>query len=249
MREHPARAERRLKMATWNIHYGIGSDRRFDLGRIVAVLSAINADVVGLQEVGWHRRNHRRSDHFAYLREHTGYHVVAGLVRDPLRARFGNALLSRLPVRETAWIDLKVTGHIPRAAAMADLDAADGPLRVVVTHFGLAAWERERQARRLVEATAAGPGANLPTVLLGDFNILRARTRAAAVLAGHFPVCIREPTYPARRPFFRLDRIYLSAGWELAGAQVFRQGQAAHASDHLPLVAEARWAAREESAE
>lgn len=251
-----------FKLATWNIHYGIGSDRRFDIARIVQVLGEIDADIVGLQEVGWHRRTHHRIDHFAYLREHTDYTVVAGLVRDPLRSHFGNALLTRFPVTATRWIDLKIRGHVPRAAVLAEIETPAGPLRVAALHLGLVTWERERQAKRLVAAlkeeeqksaeqkaeeetestrpTALLPTALLPTVLLGDFNMLRARSLAGDILAARFPFCVRLPSYPARRPRLSLDRIYLSAEWEILNAGVVDQGLALQASDHLPLVAEAR---------
>ena len=246
-----------FKLATWNIHYGIGSDRRFDIARIVQVLGEIAADIVGLQEVGWHRRTHHRIDHFAFLREHTDYTVVAGLVRDPLRSHFGNALLTRFPVTSTRWIDLKIRGHVPRAAVLAEIETPASPLRVAALHLGLATWERERQAKRLVEALkeeeqkseaekgdqetqAPPPTAFLPTALLGDFNMLRARSLAGDILAARFPFCVRLPSYPARRPRLSLDRIYLSAEWEILNAGVVDQGLALQASDHLPLVAEAR---------
>ncbi len=237
----------RLKLATWNIHYGIGSDRRFDIDRIIAVLNAIDADIVGLQEVGWHRRTHHRIDHFAYLRDHTGYTVVEGLVRDPLRSRFGNALLTRFPVTGTQWIDLKIRGHVPRAASLAELQHAATPLRAVVLHLGLATWERERQARRLMETLYGGAATKQtstapPTALLGDFNMLRARSPVTDIFADRFPFCVRLPTYPVRRPRLSLDRIYLSGEWEIQDARVFDEGPALHASDHLPLVAEARLA-------
>jgi endonuclease/exonuclease/phosphatase family metal-dependent hydrolase len=77
-------------------------------------------------------------------------------------------------------------------------------------------------------------------VLLGDFNMLRRRTRASAILAERFPTCVRLPTYPVRRPQLSLDRIYLSSHWEVTDARVVNHGAALHASDHLPLVAEAR---------
>jgi len=229
-----------LKLATWNIHSGIGGDRNFDMGRIAAVLAEIDADIVGLQEVGWHRRTHHRIDQFAWLREHTGYTVVEGLVRDPLRAQFGNALLTRLPVRETRWVDLKVRGHVPRAALVSTVEAAR-PLQVCVLHLGLTVWERERQTRRLMEALngTAGPAAS-PSVLLGDFNMLRRRTSASEILAGRFPTCVRMPTYPARKPRLNLDRIYLSPEWAVTESRVIGHGPALHASDHLPLVVQAQ---------
>src|SRR5690606_11842548 len=123
-----SRTDSTLKLATWNIHSGIGGDHYFDMGRVLSVLEEIDADVVGLQEVGWHRPTHHRIDQFAYLREYTDYTVVEGLARDPLRARFGNALLTRLPVVSSRWIDLKIRGHVPRAALVADMQLGATPL-------------------------------------------------------------------------------------------------------------------------
>src|SRR3546814_15089364 len=75
-----------------------------------------------------------------------------------------------------------------------------------------------------------------PSMLLGDFNMLRRRTRASAILAQRFPTCVRIPTYPVRRPQPSLDRIYLSPQWEVADARVLDHGAALPASDHPPLV-------------
>jgi endonuclease/exonuclease/phosphatase family metal-dependent hydrolase len=240
MAERDSRADGCLRLATWNIHYGIGTDGRFDLDRTLAVLQSIDADVIGLQEVGWHRQTHNQTDVFAFLRENTDYEVVEGLVRDPLRSRFGNALLTRLPVRRTQWIDLKVRGHVPRAAILAELETGGAPVSVVSLHFGLATWERERQAQRLIDALATGEAATPPTVLLGDFNMLRPKTRASEILAGRFPTAVRKPTYPVRTPMLSLDRIYLSSEWELGEAEVLRDDATLKASDHLPLVVQAR---------
>ena len=137
MNPSPGDIGKSLTVATWNVHYGIGRYNRFDMERVLSVIAETDADIIGLQEVGWHRPNHERLDHFAYLREHSGYQVIEGLVRDPLRTRFGNAIQSRLPVAGRRWIDLKVPGHPPRAALLADLELAEAGIRVIVTHLGL----------------------------------------------------------------------------------------------------------------
>lgn len=242
MADRDSRADGSLRLATWNIHYGIGTDGRFDLDRTLAVLESLDADVIGLQEVGWHRPTHNQTDVFEYLRENTGYTVVEGLVRDPLRSRFGNAILTRLPLRQSRWIDLKVMGHVPRAAILAEVDTGGTPISVVSLHFGLATWERERQAQRLIDALASENGPQPPAALLGDFNMLRPKTRASEILSGRFPTAVRRPTFPVRTPMLSLDRIYLSPEWELGETEVIRGGLAVQASDHLPLVAEARLA-------
>lgn len=242
-------------VATWNIHYGIGIDGRMDLERIASVLNRIGADVIGLQEVGWHRPEHPQVDQFAYLRAHTGYDVIEGLVRDPLRSHFGNAVLTRLPVLRQQWIDLKVRGHAPRAAIATDLGGRDErpDVRVVVTHLGLTPQERRIQVGRLMEAlmdSGTGNGSTRgdeapasvvpPTIVLGDFNLVRRQTRASRLLEEHFPTFVSEPTYPSWSPQLALDRIYLSAQWRVETSHVLHTGLAKIASDHLPLIAEVR---------
>jgi endonuclease/exonuclease/phosphatase family metal-dependent hydrolase len=240
-----------------------------DLERIASVLNRIGADVIGLQEVGWHRPEHPQVDQFAYLRAHTGYDVIEGLVRDPLRSHFGNAVLTRLPVLRQQWIDLKVRGHAPRAAIAADLGDRDGrpDVRIVVTHLGLTPQERRIQVGRLMEAlmdagtgdgTAQGgeasapivpPSGVLPTIVLGDFNLVRRQTRASRLLEEHFPTFVSEPTYPSWSPQLALDRIYLSGHWRVETSHVLHTGLAKIASDHLPLIAQVRLDSRAVSAD
>ena len=45
-------AERvRLRVATWNIHMGRGSDGRRDLERVARIIRDLDVDCIGLQEV------------------------------------------------------------------------------------------------------------------------------------------------------------------------------------------------------
>ncbi len=80
-----------IRLATWNIHSGIGSDERMDMDRVVSVIDAIEPDIIGLQEVGWHRSHHSKVDQFAFLREKTGYHVAKACRATPALS-VGNAL-------------------------------------------------------------------------------------------------------------------------------------------------------------
>ncbi|MBC8130807.1 MAG: hypothetical protein H7Y08_10865 [Rhizobiaceae bacterium] len=73
---------------------------------------------------------------------------------------------------------------------------------------------------------------------LGDLNEWRRHGPVHEALSSVLPAHQAPPTWPSRRPFVCMDRIYASAGLELlpaAGAQEWQQ-DAARASDHLPLV-------------
>ena len=41
-----------IKVMSYNIHYGIGMDKKYDLERIAKVITAQDPDIVGLQEIG-----------------------------------------------------------------------------------------------------------------------------------------------------------------------------------------------------
>ena len=47
----PARKRVRLNVMSYNIHVGIGMDKKLDLARIAEVIRRSRADIVGLQEV------------------------------------------------------------------------------------------------------------------------------------------------------------------------------------------------------
>ena len=220
-------------IATYNIHSCIGTDRRFNPPRIVEILHRLNADVLALQEVGWHQRTHPVFDQFDYLRQATGYTVHSGLTRDHSRAHFGNAILSRLPVGEVRTIDLTVPCRAPRCAVDADIEVAGTPVRVINLHLGLDPWERRVQFKRILRAIEARPAQ--PLVMLGDFNEWRLDFPPFKDLAPHFPNCIAPRTFHTRQPVFRYDRIYASGEFAFRESYAKRTALTRRASDHLPV--------------
>ncbi len=235
MTETPTHA---LVAATYNIHYSIGTDRRFAPPRIADVILSLNADVVALQEVGWHYRGQAGIDQFELLGHLTGLQVHAGLTRNHPDAHFGNAILTGLPVRRTQTLDLSVPLHPPRCALIAELGAAGGAFRVVNVHLGLNPWERRAQVKKLVGALDAAE--SLPTLLLGDFNEWRRTPTYLDPIGQRFPECSMPESFHARRPMFRYDRIYASPQFSLGHEQVIHAASARRASDHLPVVATVR---------
>ena len=88
---------RQLVVGSYNIHRGIGLDRRLDLVRTAAVIAEIGPDVVGLQEV-IREDGAAHRDQAAFLAERLGMTLVMGVVRPHRGGTYGNAVLSRLPV-------------------------------------------------------------------------------------------------------------------------------------------------------
>ena len=224
-----------LRVATWNVHGGIGADGRYAPERIVGVLQEIGADVVALQEVA---SQEAHTSFLADLERETGYHVVAGLLRQRHGTDFGNAILSRFPVRSVERLDLAVDRCEPRGALDVCIDLGLRPLlRVVATHLGLRPYERREQVRRiLAKVERDSPH---PMLLMGDLNEWYLWGRPLRWLHSHFremPVAPR--TFPSRRPLFALDRIWVSPAGSLRGLARHLTPLARQASDHLPLTAE-----------
>lgn len=234
---HPGRAASAsaLRVATWNIHGAIGNDGRYAPSRIVDVLKEIDADIVALQEVA---SEEEHADFLGSLERETGYHVVAGLLRQRHGSDFGNAVLSKFPVHSVGHLDLAVAHYEPRGALDVCLDLGLRPLlRVVATHLGLRPGERREQVRRiLANVERESPQ---PTLLMGDLNEWYLWGRPLRWLHSHFREMPAAPrTFPARRPVFALDRIWVSPPSSLRRVARHASPLARSASDHLPLVAQ-----------
>jgi len=134
-------------------------------------LVALDADVVGLQEVlGLGDRNQAQD-----LAADLGWHVYhdgawqlgGGLV-------LGNAIVSPHPLRETRSLALPSAPNDTRTATFARVDAPHGPMPVFVTHLSFEAHlghVRCAQVRALADHVAAlAPVGDPPPVLCGDFN-------------------------------------------------------------------------------
>lgn len=227
-----------LTVATWNIHSCIGTDGRFEPERVAGVLHRLNAEVIALQEVGWHRRTHPRVNQYDFLEKATDHDLLRGPVRAHDAADFGNALLTRLPVLEWARHDLTIPWHTPRGALEAILDHPDGPLRVINVHLSFVPWEQRMQIQRLARLLAARPA--MATIMLGDFNQWRLARLTSRPLRAHLPRQAAAPSYPSARPILRFDRIYLSEGLEAHDVMALAEGAARIASDHLPVRAHLR---------
>jgi endonuclease/exonuclease/phosphatase family metal-dependent hydrolase len=224
-----------LKVATWNIHRGVGTDGRYAPSRIVDVLGEVDADLVALQEVALQCEH---ENFLADLERATGYHVAGGPLYQRRGTDLGNAILSRRPLRSVDHVDLAVAGYEPRGALDVRIDAGRArSLRVIATHLGLRPGERREQVKRLLAAVERERAE--ATLLMGDLNEWYLWGRPLRWLHAHFRARpAAPPTFPSRRPVFALDRIWISPGGTLRGLACHASPLARVASDHLPLVAE-----------
>jgi len=225
-----------LTVASYNIHKCAGLDRRVDLDRIADVLEEIDADLVGLQEV--FRPQALR------LAERLGVHVRMGPTRERDGLPYGNAVLTRLPIRGSRTFDLSRPDREPRGGIRLDLlmpnpETPDGLLHVFNVHFGLKIRERAEQVRMLVREHILHDELTGPRIVVGDLNEWFPGAVGRALRRELTGPRIRR-THPAPLPLFPLDRIYWDRALGVDGFHVHRSRLARVASDHLPVVARLR---------
>jgi endonuclease/exonuclease/phosphatase family metal-dependent hydrolase len=222
-----------LSVASWNIHKGVGSDRRRNLDRTATVIGDIAPDIMALQEADT-RFGTRRGllDLEALAREH-GLVAVPG--SGPAHGWHGNVLLLRGgDLEDVHRVDLP--GLEPRGALIADLRHAGQPLRVIGAHLGLLATSRAAQSRHILDLLKGMD--DRPTLLMGDLNEWRAvGSSAMEQLQRLFRSSVALPSYPARFPVIPLDRMMVSAPGHLTHHAVHDTLLARRSSDHLPIKA------------
>jgi endonuclease/exonuclease/phosphatase family metal-dependent hydrolase len=231
----PMTTARELRVATWNIHDAKGTDGVRSPERIARVLGQVNADVVGLQEIGCGSDD---CDVAQLARQHDYYWAAVPTVGHKNARRRGNALLSKLPIRDIRIHDLSHGRHEPRAALETQLIWGQERLRVVVTHLGLHAGERRYQVDRLLGSfRLASPAI---TILLGDINEWWLWGRPLRWLHRHFGASPSVRTFPAWAPLFALDRIWVHPQPAQIQISALHSPELRRASDHLPVVARIR---------
>ena len=155
-----------MRIMTWNVQWCRGIDGRVDPARIVEEARRIaDFEVLCLQEIADNfpdprlAANDDRDQFGAIERLLPGYEAVPGVAVDhPAesggRRRFGNMILSRLPVKQVyRWLlpypCEPGTPGMPRIAVEAVIGAPSGDVRVITTHLE---WYSLKQRSAQVEA-------------------------------------------------------------------------------------------------
>jgi len=197
-----------MKLITWNVQWCRGIDKRVDPARVIADAKRIaDFDVLCLQEIADNYPDpllggSQGENQFALLASLLpGYTAIDGVAVDQLgsdgrRRRFGNMILSRLPVLQAFRhllpypADHDVPG-MPRIAVEAVVQAEFGPVRVITTHleyYSLTKRSAQVEALRAIYAEGRryannprvgmedeGPYIAFPrpaaTIITGDFNL------------------------------------------------------------------------------
>jgi endonuclease/exonuclease/phosphatase family metal-dependent hydrolase len=236
----------KLRLVTWNIHKGIGTDRSYRLDRVIAVLAELDADLVCLQEVDEHVPRSEYERQGRRLADALGYgHAALGLNVKVKTGYYGNLTLSRHPLADVHNVDLTIPPKKRRSGLVTRVLAghASGWL-VANVHLGLLHLERKMQVRRLLAHLFEGALPGQPLVIAGDWNEWRSRLVKTTMSEHGFHMARNderpqgERTWPSRRPLVALDKILYRDPVRCESVACVLDDVTRVASDHLPLVVE-----------
>ena len=230
-----------LRVLSYNIHHAEGMDGKLDLERIASVIKSVKPDLVALQEVDRKTERSRQIDEPAVLARLTGMQVLFEKNIAFQGGEYGNAILSRLPVRSHR--NHRLPNHRngeQRGALEAELVLPGGRGTLVFwnTHLDHRSNPSERLAsaqalEKIVRERKAPLG-----ILAGDLN----STLSAQVL----PIFLRtwtnsngakpQPTVPVGKPNRQIDFVLYrpKARWQVQSFQVLPEQVA---SDHRAVLA------------
>jgi endonuclease/exonuclease/phosphatase family metal-dependent hydrolase len=231
--------ELHFSVATYNVHKCIGTDGIQDPDRVAKVIQELEADAVGLQEVDSLSDGVEESAQMAYLASTTGFSAVPGPTIQRDDGEYGNVLLTKWPILESRRVDISFPKREPRGALDVLLETHGKLMRIVVTHLGLTSAERWHQAQSLEEILCTQREDLL--VLLGDINDWFPRSRSLRLLHRCLGKSPGRATFPSRRPFLSLDRIWVRPKGALSFLHVHKSALSRIASDHLPLKGVVRY--------
>jgi len=229
-----------VRVLTYNIHHGQGTDGTTDLERIARVIRGTGPHAAALQEVDAGTERAFGVDQAARIGTILGWHHAFAEAMPYQGGSYGEALLSRSPLlRVTAYPLPHLPDHEPRTVIVGEVRfAPDGPLFLLAgTHLDHTRDPADRRAqarevRRVLERTAE----ERPVILAGDLNAVPESEVLALFAKGWKDAGARAgPTFPSGEPSRRIDYVllYPAHRWVVVDAEVLDEPLA---SDHAPLV-------------
>lgn len=235
----PAFGHKTLRVMTYNIHVGVGMDKKLDLQRIADVINREHPDLIGLQEVDRGVKRTEGKDEIAELAAMTNMQYAFAPNLDYQGGKYGVAILSRLPIRNTVHRMYENKREAERRGMLlVEVEVDHQLLTFVTTHLDYQfddgrVFETEQLLKFLNDIRG-------PLIVVGDLNDVPAGN-AYKLLRTKFDdawLASRAKgegfSYPADKPAKRIDHIFYGGGIRAKKAWVVET----LASDHIPVAAE-----------
>lgn len=238
VKTHVEKVPPRLRVLTYNIHHGRGTDGKFDYGRMAKVIADLKPDVVALQEVDNKTKRANGVDIAKELGERLKMNHAFGNALYFSGGQYGEAVLSRFPISDAKAHHLPYRfGNEPRTALEVRVTPDNGiPEFIFVgTHLCHQSSEtRLEQTKELNKLFTAR--SKFPIIMAGDLN---ARTKSETM-----QVLLAENWIDAVAPKTRIDYILLRKDdpWKVVETIIVDEPIV---SDHDPVLTILEWSENE----
>ncbi len=231
-----------LRIMTYNIHVGVGMDKKLDLQRIADVITKEKPDLVGLQEVDRGVKRTEGRDEIVELAGLTGMQYAFAHNLDYQGGQYGVAVLSRFPIRQIDHRKYENRREAERRGMLrVEVDIGSGRIiSFVNTHLDYQfadgrLFEAEQMLRFLQDVKG-------PMIVVGDFNDEPAGTTYKLMLEKFDDAWMQSKakgaglSYPADKVVKRIDYIFSRRTDNIKAKKAWVVTTLA--SDHIPVVAE-----------
>lgn len=233
-----------IRVMTYNIYHGEGMDGKFNYSRTAAIIKAADPDFVALQEVDKKTMRAAGVDQPAELARLTGMHGIFGKQIDYSGGDYGQAILSKYPVKDSKihWLP-GMPERERRIAFEVTVQRNGREMKFVTTHLHHQSNTfREQQAAELNRIYA---DSKVPVILAGDLNAMP-ESQPIAIFKkawGFGNTDTSLLTYPADKPVRQIDYILFRpmGQYRVKFQKVLEEPVA---SDHRPVMVELEEVAR-----
>jgi len=230
--------QKTIKVMSYNIHYGIGMDKKLDLKRIAEVIKKEKPDIVGLQEIG----NEAMAKELGEL---TGMNYLFGPSLGSSKG-YGDAVLCIHPFKSLGNHSIPSASGSRYQAMAIDVDLSKvygegSNVRFINTHFDWLKTIGSEQARLAtvdVIEQAFFKDEKIPSILAGDLNATPDSDplkKLAKYGWHHKSLGKLGYTIPSANPTKEIDYLLVrpKASWLVKESKVLAEPVA---SDHLPVI-------------
>jgi len=238
---NPAASTQTLRVMTYNIHVGVGMDKKLDLARIAAVINSQKPDLVGLQEVDRGVQRTQRIDEIVEIAKLTRMNYDFAFNLRYQGGQYGVAILSRFPITSMDHRLYQNTREAERRGFIrGEVIVGKRIINFVTTHL-----DYQYEDGRLFESQqllAALKDIKGPLIVVGDFNDIPSGP-AYQLMRTQFNDAWAESraqedgfSYPADKPSKRIDYIFFRSADRVRSKRAWIIQTLA--SDHVPVVAD-----------
>ncbi len=235
----PSAQQKTIKVMSYNIHYGLGMDKKLDLARIAKVITDQQPDIVGLQEIG-------DSIMAAKLGELTGMKYIFGPSKENMKG-YGDAILSKHSFKWVGNYSIPSASSSRYQAMAVDVDLSkiygnNKKVRFINTHFDWLRTIGSQEARLatidVIERGFFKEDPEISAILTGDLNATpESEPLNKARSMGWWNEDLEKVlnTIPSSNPTRQIDYVLIrpKQHWNIIDIEVLDEPIA---SDHLPVL-------------